>query len=286
MGALHPLLERLSVLSKERHIPLGQAVEWTAAIVDDLWCFSPELISLYGTPAYEGLSEVGRKRLSFFEAINFFSLNIHGEKALIEGIARRLHRGTENAVSSYLHHFLDEENKHIFLFASFCRHHAGKIYHERTFAIPRSYAPGEEDFLFFAKALLFEEVVNVYNLRMARDPRLAPLLRAINLYHHRDEARHLAFGRTIVVDLFARFAPQWPRDTLAAVRRYLADYLESLRGEYFNTDVYRDAAILDAPKMREIALLDTGRQRLWRDITANCRALLRDNKLAIEEEGA
>ena len=115
---------------------------------------------------------ISGKRLSFCETVNFFSLNIHGEKRLIEGLARRLYRRGMEDLTAYLHHFLDEENKHMVYFGGFCTEYAGKVYPDRKVAFPREYAAGEEDFLFFAQVLIFEEIVDVYNVHLATDERL------------------------------------------------------------------------------------------------------------------
>ena len=58
-----------------------------------------------------------------------------------------------------------------------------------------------------------------------------------------DESRHLAFGRLVVEELWQRHAPRWPEETRAAVREYLASYVEATWREYYNPDVYRDAGL-------------------------------------------
>jgi hypothetical protein len=242
------------------------AIEWPASLDREAWHLSPELLSLYGTPAYEALDEGARKRLSFFEAVNFFSLNVHGEKSLVAGLARRLYRGdrgptepgagTESSAArplpgldAYLHHFLEEENRHMGWFGGFCRRYAGGIYPDKKMALPPAAeaAVGEEDFLFYAKVMIFEEIVDAYNARCARDERLHPLSRRIHALHHRDEARHLAFGRRVVRDLFARHAPAWDAAAKARVQEYLASYLESAWKEYYNPRAYADSGLPGNP---------------------------------------
>ena len=63
--------------------------------------------------------------------------------ALMEGLARRLYAGGGDSHRlAYLHHFLDEENKHMVCFGGFCTRYAGKIYPDRKVAFPREYARG------------------------------------------------------------------------------------------------------------------------------------------------
>jgi len=143
------LVEKLCEASKRQYVNPYEYLEWPDALNVETWCTSPELVSLFGTPVYERLTEAERKRLSFYEAVNFFSLNIHGEKSLIEGLAQRVYRRENDLITPYLHHFLDEENKHMVYFGGFCRKYAGKVYPDRKMTIPRDFAPGEEDFLFY-----------------------------------------------------------------------------------------------------------------------------------------
>ena len=237
------LIERLCRISELDAAREDARCAWPDRIHDGEWCMSPELVSLYGTGAYEALSDEARRRLSLWEAVNFFSLNIHGERMLVAGIAHRLHRAGHEATSAYLHHFLDEENRHMALFAEFCHRYGGKIYPEKKFALERSFDQGQEDFLFFAKVFVFEEIVDRYNRIMAEDTRLAPVVRYINRTHHRDEARHLAFGRSLIVQLFGDFSPKWGVDELARVRADLSAYITAVWREYYNPDAYRDAGL-------------------------------------------
>jgi hypothetical protein len=246
MADLSKTAARLCQISKSQYRnPYAGVQAWPELLDWDQWFTSPELISIYGMPEYEQLSTAEKKRLSFHEAVNFFSLNIHGEKSLVEGLARRLYGREHRGLSAYLHHFLDEENKHMIYFGEFCMRYAGKIYAEKKWALARDYEAGEESFLFFAKALIFEEIVDAYNSRMARDETLAPIARQIHALHHADEARHLAFGRQLVTALFHAGAPGWSRQTLEGISDYLKAYLAATWREYSNPEVYRDAGLKD-----------------------------------------
>ena len=253
MNAMDATVNKLCIASqKELHNPY--AIEWPSAIPELDWYMSPEFVSLYGTELYEELDQNAQKMLSFFECVNFFSLNINGERALIEGIARRLYRKKHTSVSKYLHHFLDEENKHMVLFGTFCTRYAGKVYPDRKLNFDREYAPGEEDFLFFAKVMIFEEISDAYNLRIGIDERVQSLARQINLLHHKDEARHLVFGRQLVADLFAESAPGWSTETLQGIRAYLASYIRATFMEYYNPSAYADAGFPDPYAVYEYAV--------------------------------
>lgn len=243
--ALGATAARLAASSRRAWKNPYESISWPDSVDRAQWFTSPELMSIFGSPLWDGLGEEARRELSFWEAVNFYSLNIHGEKALIEGLAHRLYRPGMEEVSEYLHHFLDEENKHSVWFATFCLRYAGRIYPDRKVVFPREYAEGEEDLLFFARVAIFEEIVDRYNVVMGRDERLVPVARQINANHHAEETRHLVFGRRIVEHLWRRHSPAWTAHTVAGVRAYLAGYLEATWREYYNPDVYRDAGFAD-----------------------------------------
>lgn len=275
MERLSAVAARLSETSVQ-HAATAVPLVWPEASPAEGWCLSPELVSLYGTPTWDALDEAGRRRLAFFECVNFFTLNIHGERALMEGIARRLYVKDLAEHTHYLHHFLAEENQHMTWFGGFCRRYAGKIYPDRKLVLPRPYAPGEEDLLFFAKVMIFELLVDTYNKRMARDERLHPLVREINRRHHEDESRHLAFGRLLVEDLWRRHAPTWSDEVRAAIPTYLAAYLTASWKEYYNPDVYRDAGIAEPIRVAREAFADPAARARRADIESRAVRVLRE----------
>ncbi len=284
MSSLAQTVERLCKTSVANFIDPFSRLEWPDAMALDQWFMSPELISLYGTDEYAALSEAEAQRLSFYECINFFSLNINGERALIEGLTSRLYRDHTSVMTPYLHHFVDEENKHMYYFGRFCTKYAGKVYRDKKLVFPREYAPGEEELLFFAKVMVFEELVDVYNRRMSKDERLVSLAREINWLHHFEETRHLSFGRLVVKELFEQYAPQWSAEVRNRVATYLAEYLVATWKEFYNPDAYRDAGFTDALAVRERAYANDAARAHRADVSARCIRVLRDAGIFTDEE--
>ena len=270
MDALRDTVHKLSASSRRTYQNPYEAISWPEELDLRQWYTSPELISLYGTRFWQELPEERRQELSFWEAVNFYSLNIHGEKALMEGLAHRLYQPGLEEVAEYLHHFLDEENKHSIWFATFCRRYAGRIYPDRTVAFAREHASGEEDFLFFARVAVFEEIVDRYNVVMGRDERLVPVARQINANHHAEETRHLVFGRRIVEELWRKGCAVWSPQVIAGIRTYLAAYLVATWKEYYNPDVYRDAGFSDPWSVAREAWDDPVTRAHRQEVTRRC----------------
>jgi hypothetical protein len=239
------LSRRLCELSRQSFAPLPQLAEWPDTLDGDGWCMPLALSAVAATGRLDDEPIEVRKRVAFFELVNFFSLNVHGERAMLGGLGESLYSPAADSSWKYLHHFIDEENKHMEYFAGFCHRYAGKIYPDRKLVFPREHAPGEASFLFFAKVLIFEEIVDYFNRSMAHDPTLLPIVRDINRMHHLDEVRHLAFGRLVTRQLFEQWSPKWSRETMEGIRLYLAGYIEATFREYTNPEVYLDAGLFE-----------------------------------------
>ncbi|MET7575695.1 diiron oxygenase [Streptomyces sp. NPDC005492] len=273
---------RLSEVSQHSYQNPYTALDWPETVDPDVdWFSSPELLSLVGTREWDAMPEAGRKRLAFYEAVNFYSLNIHGEKGLMAGLAERLYRKEMIQVADYLHHFLDEENKHSIFFGGFCTRYA-RVYRSRQFSVNEEEVPRDVgDFLFFAKTMIFEEIVDHYNWLQARDERLHPVARYINRNHHVEEARHLVFGRQLVTELWR--TQEWDAQTVEDVRGYLAAFITSSWREYYNPDVYADAGLAEPWEAAETAWQSPTQREHRRTVTAKCLGFLASEKILPEE---
>ena len=92
---------------------------------------SPELMSVYGTPYMDELSESQFVQLSKWECVNFFSINVHGIRGLLQAVIQCVHMPGFEASSEYFHHFIGEENEHMWFFAQFCLRYGEKIYQNK-----------------------------------------------------------------------------------------------------------------------------------------------------------
>ena len=255
METASDLAVRLTKASRKKTWDVYNTFNWPETLEEGVWYMPPELISLYGTPAYEALTEEQQKKLSLYELGNFFSLVLQGERPLVAGLVDRLYaKGNTTSVNEYLHHFVDEENKHMVMFGEFCNRYIGKVYPEKKLPLPRDFVKGEEEVVFFIKAMVVEELGDYYNLKMQHDERIHPLVQKLNWVHHRDEARHLAFGKSHLADLFKEWAPTWSEETLAGVRAWVGDYLRASWRDFYNPTMYKDAGLEDAFEIRKQAL--------------------------------
>ncbi|MYQ40754.1 P-aminobenzoate N-oxygenase AurF [Streptomyces sp. LamerLS-316] len=256
------LLDRLSDKATADYYNPFTTFDWPAAIpTDELW-MSPELLSLHGTELMDELNTTQLHALSRWESVNFYSLNVHGIRELLIEVTRRVHTPGFELPSEFFHHFIGEENDHMWFFATFCLKYAGKIYPDKSGHFPEAPRdPDIENFLVFARILIFEQIVDHYNVQLAADSRLHPTVRHINRLHHQDESRHIAFGCRLVQLLWERLLDRGLDDSaLHELRSYLGRYLTTSVESLYNPAVYRDAGIPDGFALRKRLLTHPARQ--------------------------
>jgi len=116
-----------------------------------------------------------------------------------------------------------------------------------------------------------------------KDERCDPLVREINRMHHVDEARHLAFGRLYLAELFQQHSARWTPEQLAGFRQWLVDYLRASWGDYYNPSMYRDAGLADSYELRQMAMAHPAGVALRRAASAKLVTYFIKNGLLTEE---
>ncbi|MEU6665870.1 diiron oxygenase [Streptomyces sp. NPDC046727] len=253
-------LDHLVADSTDHHYSPYTRFDWADELAEEQWWMTPDLLTVAGTRHARELDEKLLMRLSKWESVNFFSLNIHGIRELLIEVTRRIHTRGFELPSEFFHRFLGEENGHMWFFAQFCRRYGGKIYPDRSLPV----ATAEEDaavahFLVFARILIFEELVDHFNIRMGRDTTLHPLIREVNQVHHDDEWRHIVMGRKLVGLLYEPLRERGDRELRERLDLYLRRYITASVQSLYNPTVYRDAGIPEAFAFREELLRDPAR---------------------------
>ncbi|MEE1840850.1 MULTISPECIES: diiron oxygenase [unclassified Streptomyces] len=253
------ILDRLTTKSIDDYYNPYRLFEWPESLPEQMWWMSPELRTIHGTSLEGSLTEQQRFTLSKYESVNFYSLNVHGIRELLIEVTRRIHTKGFETPSEFFHHFIGEENEHMWFFAEFCLRYGGKIYRQPAGASVETAKTSAESLLVFARILIFEELVDHFNSRMALDDRLHETIRALNRIHHQDESRHIAFGRELVTALWADVRRTATEEELTAVSEYLRRYMTYSFESLYNPQVYRDAGLADPLAVREELLASPAR---------------------------
>ncbi|MET8947584.1 diiron oxygenase [Streptomyces sp. NPDC004542] len=253
-------LDNLVADATDHHYSPYTRFDWVDELAEEQWWMTPDLLTVAGTRHARELDEKQLMRLSKWESINFFSLNIHGIRELLIEVTRRIHTRGFELPSEFFHRFLGEENGHMWFFAQFCLRYGGKIYPDKSLPV----ATPEEDaavanFLVFARILVFEELVDHFNIRMGRDTTLHPLIREVNQVHHDDEWRHIIMGRKLVGLLYEPLRERGDQELRERLDVYLRRYITASVQSLYNPAVYRDAGVPEAFAFREELLRDPAR---------------------------
>jgi hypothetical protein len=281
------LLARLGEKSADGYYNPYTMFNWAEHIDPHQYWMSPELVSVHGTEIGATLDQDTIYALSRWESINFYSLNVHGIRDLIIEVVRRIHTTGFETPSEFFHHFIGEENEHMWFFAEFCLRYGGKIYSSPAVKLSESGDPEVENFLVFARILIFEEIVDHYNMRMGSDESLHETIRQVNSVHHQDESRHIAFGRELVKHLFNELEPRLDTSTRSDIEIYLKRYLSYSIQSLYNPQVYKDAGLADPLDVRRKVMADPARRQAERKVLRKPLAFLtRTGILADAQLGA
>lgn len=277
--SLKPIINKIVELSEETYYNPYSSFQWPNSISEEQPWMSIKLISIYGTPFFEEFTQEEVYLLSKWESINFYSLNVHGIKDLLIETLHRVHKPGYEEPSRYFHHFIGEENEHMYFFSKFCTLYGGKIYKINKARLKPINNEEVENFLVFARILFFEEIVDQYNLIMSKDPLLHPIIRKMNKIHHQDESRHISFNRAILKVLYRQLEEGLETHELEEIHQYLETYLFFLIKDLYNPSAYRDAGIKDPVVFRDKVMNHPSRVKFHIDITKKLTHFLKQNRM-------
>jgi hypothetical protein len=282
--SISALLDRITEQSVETYYNPYKMFAWPDQLPEEQWWMTPELLTVSGTRLAGELPERQLMQLSKWESIHFYSLNVHGIRELLLEVVKRVQTPGYEEESEFFHHFIGEENEHMWFFATFCLKYGQKIYPNKRLAFTiDQLAPDVESFLVFARILIFEEIVDYFNLRMGRDEALHPIIRQVNSIHHQDESRHIAFGREIVKQLFEHISATQAADQVRTAQDYVGRYLTASIQSLYSPSVYRDAGVADPYELRRQLLADPGRQAADARILKRTCDFLRSNGILTDQ---
>ncbi len=264
------LAARLNAKSREGFYNVYESFDWPETLASDFLAVPLEYTTLYGTEVWSDLSDEQKRKLTITDTANLFSNTLNGERLVVGGMSPQLYgKHAPAEITEYLHHFLDEENKHMIMFGIFCRKYIGRVYPEKrlSFAI-KDYAPGEELLRFYTQIMVVEAYGDFYNVRAMNDDQCDPLVRDISRVHHIDEARHLSFDRAYITELAAQYVRTWDEATLAGFRSWLAEYMRVMWVTFYNPVAYKDAGIPDAYEAARTAMASEYQTQLREKISA------------------
>lgn len=286
---LNDVAKRLSFISlspdKGLHQPFTR-VAYQAELDTNRPQFPEELLSLYHHPIYASLSVEQKWKLGLLETINFFSINIHGERKLVQGLEERLYVpsrfGGSWDIGNYLQHFIHEENAHTHMLAGYCYRYGDGVMKDYAIQVeePRL-SDVSAELLFFGRVFVFETFLDYLNTNAMRDERLDVTVRQIHRFHHDEEARHMAFDRGVIEFCAERAEAMALRDEMELISKLLDDYGRVAVKSLYSPVVYKKIGIKNPTEVAQEAQSIPQRIEIEDAWRSNTRAFLVKMKLTV-----
>ncbi|MDX5931934.1 diiron oxygenase [Acidiphilium acidophilum] len=273
------LVDRLNTHSTRYRDPV-QSIPWDTLDPNLPW-LPDHLISLHGTETFDRMTPAQRRRLSHCEFVAFCELGLWLEMLFIQRLGgnslTQLYRDPDDY--HYQLHELREEVGHSLMFLE-TRRRSGIDFmtppHERP-PLARLFArfAPQHAAAFWATILIGEDVPDRMGRLIVADRTLPEAVLAITRLHSREEARHIAFARTMIARKTTTM-PSWQKAATALMlREIMRQFLDT--AFYPSPRVYR-AAGLDQPRARAAeARSNPHRIALRAQCAAPSRATLRDS---------
>ena len=229
---------QLTAASERLTLDPFRVVDWSIEVCDDsVFHLPPEKLPLFGTVQWEAMTEAERRTYSRHECASLSAAGIWFENKLMQIVLRHL---AELPVTDPSHRYLLVE------IADECRHSTMFGEYIRRAGTP-TYAPtggaelGDVDRLPGGRAmgylliLAVEELLDMCNRATMRDDTLHPVSRQIAKIHVLEEARHLSFAKTFLLEVWPTL-PADERTDAAALAPAAVGFVAELM---VNPDVYR-----------------------------------------------
>ncbi len=211
--------ERLLEASAKHSYDPDTELDWDAPLEPGKWFLPERMVSLYGTPIWDRLSEEQRIELSRHEAASLASAGIWFEVILMQLLARHIY--DLDPRSSHVAYALTEmadECRHSRMFARMVTKLDTPYY--RPGGVTRflgrvlkttATTPGA-----FTATLLVEEILDRIQRQTFPDETIQPLIRGITRIHVVEEARHVRYAREELRRQMAS-CPAWERQLTRTV---------------------------------------------------------------------
>lgn len=234
--------QQLTAASERLTLDPFRDVDWDIEIRDDsVFHLPPGKLPLFGTPQWDSMGASDRRAYSRHECAALCAAGIWFENQLMQIVLRHL---AELPVTDPSHRYLLVE------IADECRHSTMFGEYIRRAGTP-AYAPtvgdklGDVDRLPGGRAmgylliLAVEELLDMCNRATIRDEALHPVSRQIAKIHVLEEARHLSFAKTFLLNTWPSL-PEAERAEAAALAPAAVGFVADLM---VNDDVYRELGI-------------------------------------------
>jgi hypothetical protein len=178
-------------------------VDWSVPIDDSAFHLPPELLPLYGTPAWDAMSQTEQIAYSRHETAALCGAGVWFENVLMQVVLRHL---ADLPVTDPAHRYLlvevADECRHSMMFGEYIRRAGTPAYRPEMSASSLSDDDPARRAVSYLLILAVEELLDYMNRATMRDERVHPTSRAMAKLHVLEEARHVSFAKTYLAESF------------------------------------------------------------------------------------
>ena len=225
-------------------------VDWSLPLDDRQYHLPPEFLPLYGTAAWDAMTEDRRKEYSRHECAALCGAGIWFENMLIQAVMRHLAAmPATDPAHRYLLVEVADECRHSMMFGEYIRRAATPPYSpaDAMGAGPLEQLGDQPSgrALTYMLILTVEELLDVCNRATMKDDRVIPVSRQIARLHVLEEARHVSFARTYLSELWPSLSPADQQSVSSFARVAVA----AVSGLVVNPAVYETLGIEGGAEM-------------------------------------
>jgi P-aminobenzoate N-oxygenase AurF len=234
---------QLTAASERMTLDPFTEVDWNTPIDDSAYHLPPEWLPLYGTARWEAMTPEARITYSRHECAALCGAGIWFENRLMQLVLRHL---AEMPVDCPAHRYLlvevADECRHSTMFGEYIRRAGTPAYGpladlgalDALGAVPGHRALG------YVLILAVEELLDAINRATMKDNRIHPVSRQIAKLHVAEEARHVSFAKTYLLEVW----PTLDEEERTAVRSLAPNAVAIVADLTIDTDVYETLGIV------------------------------------------
>ncbi|MFD0688322.1 AurF N-oxygenase family protein [Actinomadura fibrosa] len=202
--------ERLLRASRKHSFDPDEDVDWDAPQDPDVFYTPPQLVSLYETPLWDGLTHRQRVELSKHEMCSIASFGIWSEMLLMQSLVQHAYRHRyDTGHVGYALTEIADECRHSRMFARMVRTCGLRTHRPRApeYQIGKLSAVVYDPMPMFAGTLVVEEFTDAFQRLTFPAEDVQPMVRQVTRIHVVEEARHIKYAREELKRLVADAAP-------------------------------------------------------------------------------
>jgi hypothetical protein len=210
--------ERLLKTSRKHSFDPDVDVDWDAPQDPDRFYAPPQLVSIYETPLWDGLTHRQRVELSKHEMCGIASFGIWSELMLMQALVQHSYRRRYDSEHvAYALTEIADECRHSKMFGRMVRTCGLRTHRPRALEYQVGKLTGAvyDPMPTFAGTLVVEEFTDAFQRLTFPDEDIQPMIRQVTRIHVIEEARHIKYAREELKRLVAEAHP---------VRRRMAAY--------------------------------------------------------------